>query len=110
MARPRRDYMSQTASDLAAWASWVERFMPANSISYPSSSVEARLGQGQGSNKPTSAAPALMMPKDVQGVDRALRDIPEDLYQPIEDKYFRGKAVSRYRLDQTLIWISARIR
>jgi len=52
----------------------------------------------------------LMMPKDVQRVDRALRDIPDDLYQPIEDKYFVGKDVSRYRLDQSLIWISARIR
>lgn len=108
--RQRREYMSQAASDLASWASWVLRFMPGSAIGYPSSSVEARMGQGKGSNKPGSTCALLMMPKDVQRVDRALRDIPDDLYQPIEDKYFVGKDVSRYRLDQSLIWISARIR
>jgi len=110
MSRPRRDYLSQTASDLASWASWVLRFMPTSAIGHRSCTAEASAGQGRSENRPGSSDPCLMMPKDVQRVDTALRDIPADLYKPIEDKYFIGRNVSRYRLDQSLIWISARIR
>jgi hypothetical protein len=83
--------------------------LPCNAIGYPSSSVDARLGLGQGSNKPGSIQPNLMMPRPVQLVDRAIRDIPPDLYQHIEDKFFAGKKISRYKEDKALIWISARI-
>ena len=109
MSRPRREYLSQTSSDLASWASWVLRFLPSSSIGYPSCTAEATAGQGKGSNKPGSADPNLMMPKDVQRIDRALQDIPEDLYRPIEEKYFRGVGVSRHRLDQSLIWLAGRM-
>ena len=109
MPRQRRNYLSDTASMVNSWASWCLLNLPCNSISYPSSTAEARAGQGQGSNKPGSIQPNLMMPKPVQRVDRAIQGIPPDLYQHIEDKYFAGKQVSRFKEDQALIWISARI-
>jgi len=109
MARPRRDYLNDTASMVHEWANWCLINLPSSAIGFPKEAIDTRIGLGKGSNKPGSITPNLMMPRHVGRVDRAMYGIPADLYETIEDKYFAKKEVSDFRLNQPLIFIYARI-
>jgi len=93
------------------WANWTNNRMERSAIGYPSSTVEGRLNDGLiSSGMPAGAiVPDVMMPEDVAKVDRAVKMMPEDLSVAVRGFYLEGEDVSRRRVNEALVWLSARL-
>ena len=109
MARPRRDYLQQTHWLVVGWAEWLDRHVETSVIGYPSSTAEARAGEGAGCGDGKSKCPEVMMPAHVAVVDRAIRVMPNALYVVLVKKYQKQGKVSRHKLDESLTWLSGKL-
>ena len=109
MPRARRGYLQRVHWLVVWWAEWMDSHIDGSVIGYPSSSPEARAGEGSGGGDGKSKCPEVMMPDGVADVDRAIRVMPGALSSVIVKKYQRSEKVNRHKLDEALTWLSGRL-
>jgi hypothetical protein len=109
MGRQRRDHLQTAHYYVVTWSEWLDRHIESSAIGYPSSTAEARAGEGGGSGKACSRCPDVMMPGHVAIVDRAVRIMPDELSVVLIRKYRQNDKVSRRKLDEALTWLAGRL-
>lgn len=106
--RRKSDWLRETHDMLQAYAVWCMSHLERSALGYPSKCWVDNPGESHRSAG--AIVPDIAMPPQVARVDRVIRrGIRQDIELLFKQKYFKGFRLSRYKDQQLLIYMNAKL-